>query len=128
MVQVVNATTASYNDVALDKDDTINIMFQSIMKEMQEMKKNNFSYGDKSIPKRAFVQIKVENEYKYTEKEIKEIVSGMKEIVKYVMFSVEKIDEDIIDIAFLFNNIDFYYRNRDYIRSCLQSSVGRVLS
>lgn len=48
LIQFVRAKEASYEDIKVNKDDTTNIMLQSIMKELQKLNSSNKNVNEKS--------------------------------------------------------------------------------
>ncbi len=63
LLQFVRAREASYDDVKFNKDDTVNIMLQSIMKELQQLNSSKGTNDNRNIYTANLIEYTVENKY-----------------------------------------------------------------
>lgn len=98
LIQVVQATEANYSDVMIDKNESLNIMLQSIIKELRELKRENDFHENINLKNSdIIIKLHVSNKNNYDKQQINETLSVIKRLFKRI------------------NNIDIHYWSNEII-------------
>lgn len=123
LVRLIRASEASFNDVTLDKDDTVNIMLQSIMKELQKLNKSD----ERPIKKKYTITKKVvfvENEKNLSLQDIEQLCMNMSSMLPIKVYNVSLGDDRKCRIIL---ECDSYIQHKQVIDDYLEWAIGSVL-
>lgn len=122
LVQFVRAKEASYDDVKVNKDDTVNIMLQSIMKELQKLNNNEDTYNEYKYT----VIISVFNKDNKNWNSIRGIFSflELEHGIRAVNVTSSMVNHTILIEMYAKD----YNENKSIVRHTLQENIGEIIS
>lgn len=120
LIQFVRAREASYSDIKVNKNDTTNIMLQSIMKELQRLNSSN-EIGSRESD---YVEISVFIKSTMNQKEIEEIIKAYLSTTNTRIVNINKTG----GIATLIIPDNEYFKHRKQINDIIEAKIGRIMS
>lgn len=126
LLQFVHARKASYDDVEFNKDDTVNIMLQSIMKELQQLNSSKGMNNSRYINHNVYLhEITVENKYNKGWIEAKDIINNLANAYNIFIFSLT-CNIGCSEIYIEISSEDFI-REELILREMLENNIGPVI-
>lgn len=126
LIQFVRAKEASYEDVKVNKDDTTNIMLQSIMRELQQLNSSKGTNDNRFINSTCTARIRILNLNNKTQDEIDYIISILKNKYGINIISHEFNQEDHSLYITIFEK-EFAEKER-IIRNAIENNLGHIFS
>lgn len=125
LLQFVRAKEASYDDVKVNKDDTVNIMLQSIMRELQQLNSSKGTNENGNINTAHLIEIIVENAWDIEWDKVKKIVNMLKNKYEINTFSLNHSAKNK-KIYFGISDIDFH-KKRYIVQDILENNIGPII-
>lgn len=125
LIQFVRAKEASYDDVKVNKDDTVNIMLQSIMKELQRI--NNSTPGTVSeayTRNISYAHIYIEGKSIITMSDVFDIIQVLSETLNVTVESTERFNDDKV-IRMKISRRE-YINNEKAIKDIIEEKIGTI--
>lgn len=118
LIQFVRAKEASYEDVKVNKDTTMNIMFQSIMKELRQFRREYIEY---SGPVRIYVQF----EGGIDSDKVMDVITDLRSILDVSVENISQVsrEEMVFDIP-----RNCFYKKEKEIKKIIENRMGEIIS
>lgn len=124
LLQFVRAKEASYDDVKVNKDDTVNIMLQSIMKELRQLNSSKDTNDIKKYTKREAIEICINNKNDCSQEDVKEIINAINLFnnTNIIVTALDSVKNEIrVKVPIM-----QYVRAEDTIIEGLESHIGEI--
>lgn len=124
LIQFVRAKEASYDDVKVNKDDTVNIMLQSIMKELQRLNSTQGTVSKAYTEESSFVYIYINSNSLLTSADIKDMFNVLNETIHVQVIDVERLF-GVADICITISKSE-YINNKNAINDIIEEKIGTI--
>lgn len=132
LIQFVRAKEASYEDVKVNKDDTVNIMLQSIMKELQRLnttketvsKAFNGAYIGANTAESSVVLIYVDEKATAVRDSIQDMVNVLNKTLNVQVLDIERLF-GTADLCITISKNE-YDNNENAINNIIEEKIGTI--
>lgn len=124
LIQFVRAKEASYENIKVNKDDTVNIMLQSIMKELQRLNATQRNDSKADTEETMVARIYIDEKDLVTTDDIKDLTNDLYETLNvHILETVHMFGEADLRITIPKNE---YVKNKSEIRDIIGERIGTI--